>query len=73
MQIRVGRYFVNDYNESMEIDDDSSMPQDASNVNVDRIPSAKQTLIGGDLIVVLALTALLGLVIGVIVLIELGN
>lgn len=49
------------------------MPQDASVVDVDRIPSAKQTLIGGDLMVVLALTALLGLVIGVIVLIELAN
>ncbi|MGK9269779.1 hypothetical protein KXR83_02150 [Williamsia muralis] len=64
---------MNDYNESMEIKDDSSMPQDASVVDVDRIPSAKQTLIGGDLMVVLALTALLGLVIGVIVLIELAN
>ena len=64
---------MNDYNESMEIKDDSSMPRDASVVDVDRIPSAKQTLIGGDLMVVLALTALLGLVIGVIVLIELAN
>ena len=64
---------MNDYNESMEIKDDSSMPLDTSVVDVDRIPSAKHTLIGGDLMVVLALTALLGLVIGVIVLIELGN
>jgi hypothetical protein len=64
---------VNDYNESMEIKDDSSMPLDASVVDVDRIPSAKHTLIGGDLMKVLALTALLGLVIGVIVLIELAN
>ncbi|CAM2937325.1 hypothetical protein DFJ75_4798 [Williamsia muralis] len=49
------------------------MPLDASVVDVDRIPSAKHTLIGGDLMKVLALTALLGLVIGVIVLIELAN
>lgn len=64
---------MNDYNESTEIKDDSSMPQDASVVDADRVPPAKQTLIGGDLIKVLALTALLGLVIGVIVLIELAN
>lgn len=48
------------------------MPLDTSVVD-DRIPSAKHTLIGGDLMKVLALTALLGLVIGVIVLIELAN
>ena len=49
------------------------MSQDASIVDVERVPSPKQTLIGGDLAKVLALTALLGLVIGVIVLIELAN
>lgn len=57
----------------MEIKNDSSMRQDASVSDVHRVLSARQTLSGRDLMKVLALTALLGLIIGVIVLIELAN
>lgn len=64
---------MNGNDESMEIKNDSSMRQDASVSDVHRVLSARQTLSGRDLMKVLALTALLGLIIGVIVLIELAN
>jgi hypothetical protein len=60
-------------NESMNTQDGAPSPVEPSVNSVDRGAGTKHALVGGDLLKVLALTALLGLVIGVIVLIELRS